>query len=78
MNKTKLEWDKIKSFLTQKWVIILAWVLWIVATAVLILQGFTTVDIGTALKYVVAIIEAVGVLIAFIKALLTKKNTTSK
>jgi hypothetical protein len=71
-------WDKIKSFLTQKWVIILAWVLWIVATAVLILQGFTTVDIGTALKYVVAIIEAVGVLIAFIKALLTKKNTTSK
>ena len=71
-------WDKIKSFLTQKWVIILAWVLWIVATAVLILQGFTTVDIGTALKYVVAIIEAVGVLIAFIKAILTKKNTTSK
>ena len=71
-------WDKIKSFLTQKWVIILAWALWIVATAVLILQGFTTVDIGTALKYVVAIIEAVGVLIAFIKALLTKKNTTSK
>ena len=71
-------WDKIKSFLTQKWVIILAWVLWIVATAVLILQGFTTVDIGTALKYVVAIIEAVGVLIAFIKSLLTKKNTTSK
>ena len=71
-------WDKIKSFLTQKWVIILAWVLWIVATAVLILQGFTTVDIGTSLKYVVAIIEAVGVLIAFIKALLTKKNTTSK
>jgi hypothetical protein len=71
-------WDKIKSFLTQKWVIILAWVLWIVATAVLILQGFTTVDIGTALKYVVAIIEAVGVLIAFIKAILIKKNTTSK
>ena len=71
-------WDKIKSFLTQKWVVILAWVLWIVATAVLILQGFTTVDIGTALKYVVAIIEAVGVLIAFIKAILIKKNTTSK
>ena len=71
-------WDKIKSFLTQKWVIILAWVLWIVATAVLILQGFTTVDIGTSLKYVVAIIEAVGVLIAFIKAILIKKNTTSK
>ena len=42
-NQEAYMWDKIKSFLTQKWVIILAWVLWIVATADLILQVFTTI-----------------------------------
>lgn len=67
-----------KNFFNQLWVQIVAWVMIIVATAVLILGGTDVGSISKVAQLVFGIIEAIGLLIIAIKKLLQKKDTTKK
>lgn len=67
-----------KDFFNKLWVQIVAWAFVIIGTLVLILGG---TDVGNIVKVptmVFGIVEAIGVLILFIKKLLQKKDTTNK
>ena len=67
-----------KNFLNKVWVQVVAWIMVVIGTAVLILGG---VDAGTVAQIptlVFGIIEAIGVLILFIKNLLQAKDTSKK
>ena len=59
-------WEKIKSFLNQKWVKITAWIIWFVASAVLIIGGVTKADFSNAVTLIIGLISAITLLIAFI------------
>ena len=67
-------WDKLKSFFNGVTFTIIVWCVWILSTVILVLQGFSKVDIGKALDYVVIVIQALGVLIVFIKCRDYKKQ----
>ena len=58
--------DKIKAFLTNKVTKIVTWVLWGLATVVLLLGGVGVADLSKGVGLVAAIITAVTVLITFI------------
>lgn len=67
-----------KDFFNKLWVQIVAWAFVIIGTLVLILGG---TDVGNIVKVptmVFGIVEAIGILIIFIKKLLQKKDTTNK
>lgn len=67
-----------KDFFSKLWVQIIAWVFVVIGTLVLILGG---TDVGNIVKVptmVFGIVEAIGLLIIFIKNLLQKKDTANK
>ncbi len=67
-----------KDFFNKLWVQIVAWAFVIIGTLVLLLGGTSVVDISKVPEYVFGIVEAIGILIIFIKKLLRKKGTTNK
>lgn len=67
-----------KDFFNKLWVQIVAWAFVIIGTLVLLLGGTSVVDISKVPEYVFGIVEAIGILIIFIKKLLRKKDTTNK
>lgn len=67
-----------KNFFTQLWVQIIAWIAVIIGTAVLLIGGTEVGNINQTVQLVFGIVEAVGLLIIFIKKMLQKKDTTNK
>ena len=67
-----------KEFFNKLWVQIVAWVFVIIGTAVLILGGTSVGDINNGVKLVLGIIEAIGLLVIFIKKMLQKKDSDKK
>lgn len=66
------------NFFKNIWVQVVAWAFIIIGALVLILGGTSVEDIIKVPTYVVGIVEAVGILIVFIKKMLTKKDTANK
>lgn len=67
-----------KNFFNKLWVQIVAWMFIIIGTLALLLGGTSVSDIVKVPELVFGIIEAVGLLIIFIKKLLQKKDSDSK
>lgn len=67
-----------KNFFKNFWVQFVAWIMVIIGTAVLILGGIDAGKVAQIPTLVFGIIEAIGVLILFIKGLLQAKDTTKK
>lgn len=62
-----------KDFLNKTWVTIVGWVLLIASTVILILGGSPVTDINEGVTLTVGIIDAVVLLVAFIRGKLNKK-----
>lgn len=67
-----------KNFLNQTWVTIVGWVGLFVCAALLILGGTSVAEIGEGVELVAGIIQAVILVIAFIKKQINKKKDTTK
>lgn len=67
-----------KEFFQKVWVKIVAWVFIVIGTIVLLLGGTEVGDIVRVPELVFGIVEAVGVLILFIRGLLLKKDSANK
>ena len=67
-----------KDFFNKTWVKIMAYVFIIIGTLVLLLGGTKVGDISRIPELVFGIVEAVGVLILFIRGLLQKKDSAKK
>lgn len=67
-----------KDFFNKLWVQVMAWCFIIIGTLVLILGGTDVGDIVKVPTLVFGIVEAVGILIVFIRKLLRKKDSTNK
>lgn len=67
-----------KNFFKNFWVQFVAWGFIILGTLALILGGTSVENIVKVPEYVVGIVEAVGLLIVFIRKMLTKKDTAGK
>ena len=67
-----------KNFFKNFWVQFVAWAFIVIGTLVLILGGTSATDIVKVPTLVVGIVEAVGLLIVFIKSMLTKKDSAGK
>lgn len=67
-----------KDFFNKTWVKITSWVFIIIGTLVLLIGGTKVSDITKVSELVFGVVEAVGVLILFIKGLLQKKDTKTK
>lgn len=63
-----------KDFFTQKWVQITAWCFVVIGTLVLILGGTSAGEIAKVPALVFGIIEAIGLLIIFIKKMIQAKD----
>jgi formate/nitrite transporter FocA (FNT family) len=67
-----------KEFFTKAWVRIMAWIFVVIGTLTLILGGTEVGDIVRVPELVFGIVEAVGLLIIFIRSMLQKKDTDKK
>ena len=70
--------NKIKAFLNNKVVQIIAWILLAISTLVLILGGVSGGEITEVPTFIVGIMEAVALFIVFIKKMLQAKDTDKK
>lgn len=70
--------DWLKNFLNQLWVRVVCVVMWVIATAVLLLDGVTVGELTDTAKLIVGVGMALSLLIAGIRKLLQKKDTTNK
>lgn len=64
-----------KDFFNKTWVKITSWVFIVIGTVVLLIGGTKVSDITKVSELVFGVVEAIGVLILFIKGLLQKKDT---
>lgn len=71
-----MEW--LKNFLNQLWVRVVCIVMWVIATAVLLFDGITVGELNDVAKLIVGLGMALSLLIAGIRKLLQKKDTTNK
>lgn len=62
-----------KDFLNKTWVTIVGWVLLVASTVILILGGTPVTDINEGVALTVGIVDAVVLLIAFIRSKINKK-----
>lgn len=67
-----------KDFFNKTWVKITSWIFLLVGAVALLLGGTSVADIGNGVELVAGIITAVGLLVAFIRDMLNKKNTQAK
>ena len=70
--------DWLRNFLNQKWVKIVCVVMWVIATAVLLFDGVTVGELTDTAKLIVGLGMALSLLIAGLRKLLQKKDTTKK
>ena len=70
--------DWLKNFLNQMWVRVVCVVMWVISTAVLIFDGVTVGELNDTAKLILGVLSAIGILIAGIRKLLQKKDTTNK
>lgn len=70
--------DWLRNFLNQMWVKIVCVVMWVVATAVLLYDGVTVGELTDTAKLIVGLGMALSLLIAGLRKLLQKKDTTNK
>ena len=70
--------DWLKNFLNQLWVRVVCVIAWVISTAVLIFDGVTVRELDDTAKLILGVLSAIGILIAGIRKLLQKKDTTSK
>ena len=68
----------LRNFLNQKWVKIVCIVMWVIATAVLLYDGVTVGELTDTAKLIVGLGLALSLLIAGLRKLLQKKDTTNK
>lgn len=68
----------LKNFLNQMWVKVVCVVMWVIATAVLLYDGITVGELTDTAKLIVGLGLALSLLIAGIRKLLQKKDTTKK
>ena len=71
-----MEW--LKNFLNQLWVRVVCIIMWVIATAVLLFDGVTVGELNDVAKLIVGLGMALSLLIAGIRKLLQKKDTTNK
>lgn len=71
-----MEW--LKNFLNKLWVRVVCVVMWVIATAVLLFDGVTVGELTDTAKLIVGLGMALSLLIAGIRKLLQKKDTTNK
>ena len=71
-----MEW--LKNFLNKLWVRVVFVVMWVIATAVLLFDGVTVGELTDTAKLIVGLGMALSLLIAGIRKLLQKKDTTNK
>lgn len=71
-----MEW--LKNFLNQLWVRVVCVIMWVIATAVLLFDGVTVGELNDVAKLIVGLGMALSLLIAGIRKLLQKKDTTNK
>ena len=62
-----------KDFLNKTWVTVVGWVLLVASTVILILDGTPVTDINEGVALTVGIVDAVVLLIAFIRSKINKK-----
>ena len=67
-----------KDFFNKTWVKITSWIFLLVGAVALILGGTSVADIGNGVELVAGIITAVGLLVAFIRDMLNKKDAQTK
>lgn len=70
--------DWLRDFLNQKWLKIVCVVMWVIATAVLLFDGVTVGQLTDTAKLIVGLGTALTLLIAGLRKLLQKKDTTNK
>ena len=67
-----------KDFFNKTWVKVASWIFLLIGAAALILGGTSLADIGKGVELVAGIITAVGLLVAFIREILNKKDGAGK
>lgn len=67
-----------KDFLNKTWVVVVGWVLALLGAAILICGGTSVGFISEGVELVAGIIDAIVLLIAFVKKMLEKKDAASK
>ena len=70
--------DWLRNFLNQMWVKIVCVVMWVIATAVLLFDGVTVGELTDTAKLIGGLGMALSLLIAGLRKLLQKKDTTGK
>ena len=70
--------DWLRNFLNQKWLKIVCVIMWVIATAVLLYDGVTVGELTDTAKLIVGLGMALSLLIAGLRKLLQKKDTTNK
>ena len=70
--------DWLRNFLNQKWLKIVCVIMWVITTAVLLYDGVTVGELTDTAKLIVGLGMALSLLIAGLRKLLQKKDTTSK
>lgn len=70
--------DWLRNFLNQKWLKIVCVIMWVIATAVLLYDGVTVGELTDTAKLIVGLGTALTLLIAGLRKLLQKKDTTNK
>lgn len=70
--------DWLRDFLNQKWLKIVCVVMWVIATAVLLYDGVTVGQLTDTAKLIIGLGTALALLIAGLRKLLQKKDTTNK
>ena len=68
----------LKNFLNQTWVKVVCVGMWVISTAVLLYDGVTVGELNDTAKLIVGLGTALALLIAGLRKLLQKKDTTNK
>jgi polyferredoxin len=61
-------------FFKKTWVKIVAWILWVLATVVLVMGGISAEGLSSVLTAVLGIVSAIAALITLISSLIKKKE----
>lgn len=63
-----------KDFLNKTWVVVVGWIGLIISSVLLLISGTSVAEIGDGVQLVAGIVEAVILLIAFIRGKINKKS----
>lgn len=63
-----------KDFFNKTWVVVVGWIGLIISSVLLLISGTSVAEIGDGVQLVAGIVEAVILLIAFIRGKINKKS----